>query len=95
LLTWNPVTLPTAWQGSSGQEGSGSVEVWPRITVVCGTLAASLSATRLARSASEQASRPARSQLFLRNPAVDTPADEDLDMDAAPLVACTASNPAA
>src|ERR1044072_8267998 len=25
VATWKPVTLPTAWQGSSGQEGSGTV----------------------------------------------------------------------
>ena len=27
LLTWKPVTLPTAWQGSDGQDGSGVVAV--------------------------------------------------------------------
>ena len=27
MLTWKPVTLPTAWQGDSGQEGSGTVAV--------------------------------------------------------------------
>ena len=40
LLTWKPVTLPIAWQGRAGQDGSGTVEVWPRTTVVLGTLAA-------------------------------------------------------
>ena len=40
VLIWNPVTLPTAWQGDSGQEGSGVVLVWPRTTVVLELVAA-------------------------------------------------------
>src|ERR1700760_4319037 len=40
LETWKPVTLPTAWQGVPGQDGSGVVEVPPRVTVVFSTLAA-------------------------------------------------------
>ena len=30
MLTWKPVTLPIAWQGSSGHEGSGWAAVSPR-----------------------------------------------------------------
>src|ERR1700761_8936723 len=40
LETWKPVTLPTAWQGRSGQDGSGVLEVPPRVTVVVSTLPA-------------------------------------------------------
>src|SRR3954454_20893036 len=95
LLTWKPVTLPTAWQGSSGQDGSGSVAVWPRITVVRVTLAAPLSATWLASSARVQVSRPRTSQRPLRSPAVGTAADENLDMDLLLSLLDTASNTAA
>ena len=38
--TWKPVTLPTAWQGRFGQDGSGVVEVAPSVTVVFSTSAA-------------------------------------------------------
>src|SRR5436305_9313711 len=88
LLTWKPVTLPTAWHGSSGQEGSGTVDVCPRITRVRGGLAASLWAARPTSRAREQARRPTTSQRAFRTPAVAKTADEDLDIDAAPLVAC-------
>src|ERR1700755_770170 len=40
LEIWKPVTLPTAWQGRFGQDGSGVEEVAPSVTVVCSTLAA-------------------------------------------------------
>src|ERR1700760_5105043 len=49
LETWKPVTLPTAWQGWSGQDGSGVAAVWPSVTVVFSTsapLATATSATR-------------------------------------------------
>src|SRR5690348_16287014 len=56
LLTWKPVTLPTAWQGSPGQDGSGTVAVWPSTTWVLGTSAAPAPATKAARMAREQTS---------------------------------------
>ncbi|MFP5388669.1 MAG: hypothetical protein ACLGG5_05140 [Thermoleophilia bacterium] len=34
VLTWKPVTLPIAWHGDSGQDGSGIVAVSPSTTVV-------------------------------------------------------------
>src|ERR1700742_3952799 len=40
LETWKPVTLPTAWQGWLGQDGSGVAAVWPSVTVVFSTFAA-------------------------------------------------------
>src|ERR1700746_2328007 len=89
LLTWKPVTLPTALQGLSGQEGSGSPAVWPRITVVCGTLAASLSADELTSGTSAATSRPASSSRLLPFAGVGKTAGENLDIDAAPLVLCT------
>ena len=81
VLTWKPVTLPIAWQGDSGQEGSGVVAVLPRTTVVFEVVAA----PALAASATRSARQPA-SAISQRQPAA-TPADpaltapcEDLDM---------------
>jgi hypothetical protein len=51
LLTWNPVTLPIAWQGISGQEGSGTLEVLPSTIVVRELVAAPAPATRATRMA--------------------------------------------
>ena len=82
LLTWKPVTLPTAWQGRSGQEGSGSDAVWPRITVVLPTFAVSLLAARPTRSVSAQASRPKIACRPLRVPAAASAACEILHINA-------------
>src|ERR1700742_5196494 len=49
LETWKPVTLPTAWQGWSGQDGSGVAAVWPSVTVVFSTSAPSATATSATR----------------------------------------------
>src|SRR5664279_4389169 len=55
LLAWKPVTLPTAWQGSPGQEGSGAEAVLPSTTVVFSTPAALEPATTQAAIAREHA----------------------------------------
>src|SRR6476659_9921420 len=82
LLSWKPVTLPTAWQGSSGQEGSGVVAVSPRTTVVRVVLAAPAPATRAMRTARQPAVSVAtamRPRLRAGLAAMGAPC-EDLDM---------------
>ena len=49
LETWKPVTLPTAWQGRFGQDGSGVAEVAPSVTVVFSTAAAAATAASAIR----------------------------------------------
>src|ERR1700759_4122374 len=47
--TWKPVTLPTAWQGMFGQDGSGVSDVAPSVTVVFSTPAAPAAAASAIR----------------------------------------------
>src|SRR6188472_4238452 len=68
VLTWKPVTLPIAWQGDSGQEGSGTVAALPRTTVVLVGLAAPALAPSATRSARQPAS-PITSARRPRTPA--------------------------
>ena len=82
MLTWKPVTLPIAWQGSSGQEGSGTVAVLPSTTVVFEVVAApALAPTRATRSARQPASadRQRQATAIPADPALTAPC-EDLDM---------------
>src|ERR1044072_8677400 len=55
VATWKPVTLPTAWQGSSGQEGAGTGAVLPRTTVARESVAAPAPAARTTRVARQPA----------------------------------------
>src|ERR1044072_5942583 len=63
VATWKPVTLPTAWQGSSGQEGSGTVAVLPRTTVARESVAAPAPAARTTRVARQPARAAASGNL--------------------------------
>src|ERR1044072_5473354 len=81
VLTWKPVTLPTAWQGSSGQEGSGTVDVSPRTTVVRELVAAPAPA----KSATSKARHPANDSAIVARPRRRSDSDptvlsENLDM---------------
>src|ERR1044072_6721929 len=55
VATWKPVTLPAAWQGGAGQEGSGTVAVLPRTTVARESVAAPAPAARTTRGARQPA----------------------------------------
>ena len=81
VLTWKPVTLPTAWQGSSGQDGSGVVAVLPSTTVVR-ELVAAPAPVAIATRAARQAASPIATAIWPRAAIRSaTPALwEDLDM---------------
>ncbi len=79
VLTWKPVTLPTAWQGESGQEGSGTVEVLPRTTVAVPG-AAALAAAKAPTATRAQRTAPNASRRPRRRPCPVGDACEDLDI---------------
>jgi hypothetical protein len=62
--SWKPVTLPTAWHGRFGHDGSGIVGVAPRVTVVLSTWAApAIEATAIAATAAAASAMPTRRPL--------------------------------
>jgi hypothetical protein len=64
LETWKPVTLPTAWQGRFGQDGSGVEDVAPSVTVVFSTPAAvATAAIAIRASAAAPSAKAAREVL--------------------------------
>src|ERR1700710_1725709 len=82
LLTWKQATGPAAWQGRVGQEGSGTVEVWPSTTWVLGTLPALAPVTRAVSIAREQISiaRPSADGRTPRGAPVAGTPGENLDI---------------
>src|SRR5262249_24560762 len=87
VLTWKPVTLPIAWQGDSGQDGSGVVAVLPSVTMTFAWPATLVPAASPATTAanSKVATIAVRRPRRRADSALE-PACEDLDMPVTPLV---------